>query len=222
MARSFAGKAIDDVLVVDDNSRARDTAAMTISDACLHPIKADGPLPPLKKFVQQTRRTADAAYCDHNLQTGQYAPFEGAAAVAALYKIKFPAVLCTRFTKADIEHIRPHLRYIPSLLSPETVGPETLADALEVCVGEFKNVFRTTRRPWRTLVRVEALNHSNSGKRMLDLVVPAWKSDEVVRVSAEVFKGVIRDEQLTPGFRFYAEVNLGAETPEQIFFEPLP
>jgi CheY-like chemotaxis protein len=219
MARELGGCHIDDVLVVDDNERARDSAAMTIADASLRPVKQADRLPELHEFVELASAKADAVFCDHHLNVGQYARFYGAEAVAELYKKCLPAVLCTRFTRSDMDHIRPFLRFIPALITPDSLEPEAVAEGFERCVEEFKGAFRPFRKPWRTVVRIENVEQRLGGVALLDVFVPAWNSQEGFRIPADVFRTLSLD-QLKPGFRFHARVNLGAESWEQLFFDP--
>ena len=208
-------KTIRNVLVVDDSRTGREGASLTIADAKLCPIAAEGPLPDLAAFVEAAVNRADAVYCDHNLSVAKYATFRGAEAVAAFYRRRFPAVLCTQYSAADIDAIRVHLRYIPSLIPTSQVSPEGVTEGLRVCQEEFQNVFRPTRKPWRTLVRIEEVVETSGAQAMLYVVVPAWRSDEVIRVRADSFPGL---GGVKAGIRFHAHVNLGAVTQEQLFF----
>ena len=88
---------------------------------------AEGPLPELSKFVASTKKQVDAVVSDHRLKKGHYATFNGAEAVAELYNAHCPAVLCTRWSTADIDAIRQYIPFIPSLISIDEINPDTIA-----------------------------------------------------------------------------------------------
>ncbi len=69
---------------------------------------------------------------------------------------------------------------------------------------------------WRTLVRVTALVYEGP-QPVIYVVVPAWDSEENIRLVDKVpawFLPFVR-----PGLRFYAQVNIGAESQDELCFE---
>jgi len=157
MSKVILGKRIERVKVVDDDASAREATVLTVTDANLEAVPADGPLPQLQTFVREAMLDSDAVVCDHKLK-GFYAPFNGAEAVASLYNATCPAVLCTRWTTADIDAMRRYLPYIPSLISTDDIDPDALIYGFQLCIREFQNDPVPSRRPWRTLINVESVN----------------------------------------------------------------
>ena len=132
--------------------------------------------------------------------------------------MKFPALLCTKWHTADIDEMRPYRRYIPSLIVPANLEPASIKSGLEVCIREFDGDYRPVRRPWRALIRIEDVRKTDGGSEFVKVVVPAWNSNEVVRLSASM---IPRDifKKLEAGTRLHAKVNLGAVGNEDLFFE---
>jgi len=211
-------KKIEKVEIVDDNPKAREAMAWHIVDAKLEAIKAPGPLGRLPAFVSLSLKSADAAVCDHKLGLiGKYAEFDGAQAVAELYSRGFPAVLCTNFAKSDIDTIRLYRRKIPSLIRTDDVDPDGLVEGFVKCVKEIKGDFVPSRKPWRTLIRVEELLEDVK-PLTLNVVLPGWSSNERVRIPLDIFPSQFR-QQIMADTRFHAMVNLGAEDPNELFFD---
>lgn len=215
MALNLLGRNIARVKVIDDDPTARQAMAFTITDADLQPLPDEGPLPPLNRFVTLAKRNADAVVCDHRLK-GQYARFNGAEAVAALYRAACPSVLCTRWSVADIDAIRQYIRFIPALISSDDVSPDTISSGLARCVQEFNDEPAPSRRAWRTLVRVESVERDLK-PALFYVAVPGWDSKEIIRLPLEIVPSRVR-RQIKPGARFFARVNKGADRPETLFF----
>ena len=69
-------------------------------------------------------------------------------------------------------------------------------------------------RPWRTLLRVESLVDSQ-----ILVNIPAWNWRKSVPLSLDILPDDIR-KKIEHGFRFYADVNIGAEddNPQDLTF----
>jgi hypothetical protein len=68
------------------------------------------------------------------------------------------------------------------------------------------------------LIRIEDIRKTDGGSEFVFVVVPAWSSNEVVKlppnlIPPDIFK------KLGPGSRLHAKVNLGAVGNEELFFE---
>ncbi len=220
MAVKIGNRSIQKVKIFDDDPRARAMVALSVSDAKLEPIQEPGPLTDLAQFAGQAALTADAAILDHKLKlVGKYSSFDGAEAVSHLYMAQFPAVLCTSWGKAEIDAMRCYRRKIPSLISIEDLDPEAIIAGWERCIQEFSGDFSPVRRPWRALVRVEDVNNA-PGYRMFYVVIPGWTSSEKVRLPLDLIPPE-RQSRIQPGTRFYAEVNIGADNQDELYFENL-
>jgi hypothetical protein len=215
MSRTISGKEVSKVKVVDDNSDSREAMAITVNDAEFEALQEQGPLPDLPKFVAMTKSGADAVVCDHSMR-GRYANFDGAEAVAELYKEKCPAILCTRWTTAAIDSIRQYIPFIPALLSIDDANPDTIVESIECCIREFNNDPITTRKPYKTLIRVESIERELR-PALFFVAIPGWDSKEIVRLPLDLLPADKR-ELVKSGDRFFASINKGAERSESLFF----
>jgi hypothetical protein len=201
-------------MLVDDDPGVRQGLKYQVEFADMTPVEELGPhLGDLNSYLQRDVR-ADAAISDFHLSPKGYAPFNGAELVAGWYKQNFPSLLCTRFEKAQIDIIRPHRRWIPTLLSPDDLNPDSLQAGLNMCIREISNEFIPARRPWRAQVHFIEPDLDVHGFYFLEL--PAWQRSEIVRFRLEDIPGRIR-EKIVPGYRCFATSNLGAEDVDDIY-----
>jgi len=207
------------VRIIDDDINMRKSVANYVHDAGLTPIDVPGPLSSLRSFVVWAQKNADGAICDHRLSSlgGGYANFLGADVVCRFYQSRFPALLCTNFSTMDVDIVRPYRRYIPVLLRPDDLDPDLIRQGLAYCRDELKGRFRPERRPWRTLVRVEALEEQDKPK-MAIIVLPGWSSNERIRLPLDMLPPKLT-RGIKAGTRFHAQVNLGDEDPESLYFD---
>lgn len=213
MSLAISNRSIERVLILDDDIGARMAYSYSIQDLNLEPIRVDGPLLTIQGFLATIPNGAEAVICDHHLRKRQYANFDGAETVAALYCKKIPAVLYTRYEDI-IDDIRPYRQYIPAMLAPD-FEPESLVHGFRQCIEEFGQIFRPSRRPWRALVRVERIEEERS---LVHVVIPAWDPDTVIRYPMEFLPEAMRN-RLNVQLRFHAQINLGAETRDELYFK---
>jgi CheY-like chemotaxis protein len=206
---------IDSVAVVDDNKDGRDTLSDDLSYAHFNPIPLAGPFADLPALMQDLYGKVDAAVLDHHLNTRNYAGCTGAEAAEHLYKKKVPAVVVTSWSDADIGHIRQHRRWVPSLLARDAADPDAISRGFEQCILEFNDSFLQTRKPWRTLVRIEEVRDKEG---LVYCVVPAWNSDRVVSFPLQQIPGDLKDK-IGYDVRLLAQVNIGAEHQDELYFD---
>jgi hypothetical protein len=218
MALTIAKRSIKKISIIDDQAPVRESYELSVEDLGLESVSEVGPLEKLPLCVEAVSRRADAAICDYNLKVKAYSSFNGAELAAEFYKVRFPAVLCTKWHTAVIDEMRPFRRFIPSLVDPAKLDPTSIKIGLESCIREFDGDFRAVRRPWRTLIRVEDIRKSDQGSEFVYVVVPAWNSNEVVKLPAMLIPPEVF-QQLGAGSRLHAKVNLGALGNEELFFE---
>jgi hypothetical protein len=207
---------VERVALVDDQEEVRAAYQLTVEDAELVPVSEDGPLENIAQLVTTLSQAADAAICDQHLQlVGGYADFFGAELVASLYQQQFPAILCTRWEEAHMDVIRTFRRYVPVMMRPDELTPDSLIAGVEVCLREFHDGFAENRRAWRTQVHVVDVDGDDG---IVFVEVPAWNRDEIVRLRLQDFPEAARPE-IRPGFRCHASVNIGTEQHQDLFFE---
>jgi len=206
------------VTIIDDDPDVRQSYGFSVEDLALEPILIDGPVQEPATFLAEITSSANAAICDHHLmKVKSYSSCNGAPLVSEMYKMHFPAILCTKYEDASIDEIRPLRRNIPVLLNPSDLEPESFEHGIRLCINEFKGEFVPVRRPWRALVRVEDVD-DGKGIDSFFVVVPSWDSNQVIRLFHKDVPENIRS-LIVPGKRLHAMVNLGAERYEEIYFE---
>ena len=91
------------VAIVDDNPSHRRMLGQKTELAGFLPVPLDRKYATVDELVQSVRE-ADVygVLCDHRLREGNYAGFDGAEAVAALYGLPKPAILVTDYGSVDI------------------------------------------------------------------------------------------------------------------------
>jgi DNA-binding NarL/FixJ family response regulator len=208
-------RSIDRVAVVDDDPQARRAYGLTVVDADFTLVEEIGPLNSVSAGVASLRTRAEAVLCDQNLRKRSYATFNGAEFVAACNVSGLPAILCTQYRRPDVAHIRRYRRHVPVLVQSEDLEPDSLLAALRTCVQEIKYGPSEHRRLWRAQVRVTDIGDPDQA--VFYVHVPAWGIDERV--------GVLRSDVpsrisalLSDGQRFHVEVNLGAESADELYF----
>lgn len=209
-------RVIERVQIVDDNREAREGYSFSVEDLSLIPISADGPqYTDLDQFIEMIRLQAHAAICDYHLSKANYASFDGGNAVAQLYQRQFPAILCTSYYNSDIDSIRRYRQHIPILLKPQDLGPETIEAGFRQCIAEFKGRVPASRKAWRSLIRVEDVD---LGKGYFYVVVPSWNPHETISLRFMDVPQDIRSRIQNGQQRFHAQVNVGAENYEDLYF----
>ncbi len=214
MTLQIGTKSIERVWLIDDEAAVRATYEDSVEDLKVIAVNESGPLPELDIFARSFK--ADAAICDHHLRPHNYAHFDGATLVAKWYELQFPAILCTKVEGA-IDEIRPHRRGIPVLLKEPGLNPEVIRAGFEKCIAEFRGQFSSTRRPWRTLVRVVDVDKITT-TRTVFVVIPAWDSTREIRLLLKELPDEIQGV-VNSSTRLHAMVNIGAENYEDLYFE---
>lgn len=204
------------VAVIDDEPVARASYAEYLEDLGLKPVTEEGPLDTLDRFVELSSQRSDAAICDYRMKISNYAAFDGAELVSRYTRKKFPALLCTRFFKGDIDEIRPYRRDIPILLNPEEImDPDTIRFSFERVLAELRGEIPPSRRTWRTIVRVHDADHERG---FVHVFLPSWNPHEGLRLRLRDLPGDIHPH-LRAGYRIFAHVNVGAEKSEDLYFD---
>ncbi|HTW92507.1 MAG TPA: hypothetical protein VMH22_12475 [bacterium] len=209
----IAGKEISKVAVVDDDRRVRESTAEIIADMNLKPTKITS-VGPLSDFVSRMVSEFHAVVCDHRLKSHGYASFQGARAFPRLYRSYVPSVLCTAFSDAEPDEFRRYRRYIPALVT-SAADTDAIVRGWEACIREFRNEYSPQREPVQTLVRIAAVD-MGSKQRIAFAIVPGWDTRQVVRFPVDIVRLSLR-RFLRPDARFFAKVNIGAETPGDLY-----
>ncbi|RPF25998.1 hypothetical protein [Georgenia muralis] len=203
------------VVIVDDDPNVRRAYALTVEDASLQAVQVDGPIDSLQGFVAGLEMKRAGAVCDFELGARNFAHFTGAELVSEWYKSGVPAVLCTRFEKAQLDRIRPYREWIPCLLTPSELNPDSLMESLKVVAREIAGHYRQSRTAYRTLIRVVEIDPGDAGAFLFEM--PGWSTDIILRFRLADLPRDLRG-QIAPGFCTHVRANLGAEKFEDLYF----
>lgn len=202
------------IAVVDDEESSRESLGWMLSDAGLEMHALPGPLASVGSVQTQIAKETDALICDHRLSVKNYALFQGAELVAESIRQGFPAILCTRCQGTDIDSIRPMLPHIPVVRRWDELNePEQLRAALSDCTEELSGNLPPERKPWRSQLVVESVNHADG---TFDVYIPAWELEELIRLRLSDLPDSLKP-RIQEDFRTHAQINLGAQTSDRLF-----
>lgn len=205
---------IQTVAIIDDKSDARESMVEIVEDADYHSVPIENRIDNLSTFLIDLKQNYQAAVFDHNLKAGNFADFWGAEAVAKLNYQKFPALLVTRYSLADLDRIRPYRKNIPVIIQSEDAESKLITSGFEKCINEFNNIFTVDRASHKALLRVDDLDEE---KNLVYVVIPAWNPETVVKLPMNIVD--IPKKNIEPNIRLYARINIGAKSPEDLYFE---
>lgn len=206
------------VCLIDDSVKARAGQRYPIEELELEVVDEVGPIYNEEDFYKKVSAVADAAIFDHQLKVNEYSRFNGAELVAYLYQRGFPAILCTRYEERLVEDIRGRRQFIPALVNPGDLTPDTVVRSLTTCIEELHGKVLPSRRAWRTLIRIGDVDRDlNKDNPFVDVFVPAWDGNRAVRLMMKDIP-LNATERIVPGYRCFAHVNTGAEKIEDLFF----
>lgn len=206
---------IERILIVDDDSAAREGFGYPLEELGITPVPEPGPITDLHGFVEGVPRRAQAVLCDYRLKAdGIYSSVNGDELVAACYRKRIPGLLCTQYSDVVVEMNRRLRRFIPALLTTSSPAPEAIDAALRRCQDEISGSVHPARQPWRTLIRVRGAEDAG----YCHVVVPAWNRHQAIRLYYQDIPEEIRP-RMKAGARLHAKVNIGADSFEEIYFD---
>jgi len=207
---------ISKIRVIDDTDSGRDALGLVVEDANFTLEEQSSSIYNLDLYLQECKENVDAIVSDHHLRRqSNYFPVDGAEFVSRCYQTRIPSLLVTKFESVEVAEFRRYRKYIPVILKPAEYNEDTLIAALEKSINEFKGNFESDRKSWRTLIRIEDVDPNNP--QNFYAIVPAWNSREAIALNLELlppeFSNLVKPEA-----RFYAQVNIGTEKGNELFF----
>lgn len=218
MSLVIGGYRIQDVKLIDDEPDGRQTMKWPVDDLDLTPIMEDGPLLDLQQFVEVTKREVHAVICDYHLRKRRYARFDGGSAVALLNREKVPAILCTRYDEGSADELRSLRRFIPVIVNLGDLTTDVIQEGFQRCIAEIEGHVPASRRPWKTLVRIEEFLPTGDAEGMCYVIVPGWHPDKGLSVRLSDLPETVRRSVVGGQDHIFAEVNLGAESGNELYF----
>jgi CheY-like chemotaxis protein len=209
--------------IIDDDTSDAQVRKYQVEEAGVKPFVFENGFSDLSDLITTVQAAkVEGIICDHRLKIRNYAPFNGAEAVARLFDAKIPAVLVSKYAQIDVvADIRPYREKIPVLLSKDDLDPDSLIAGLMKCKSELTGTVPLSRHPRRTLIRIDEVAQERG---IVDAFIPAWNPNQAVRFPLSIIPGQYRSG-LKPDDRFFAQVNTDAENAEELFFsgfEPAP
>lgn len=201
------------IAIVDDDENVREGLAYAIESEEWQPVDQPGPLGSIEDFLARNL-AADGAVSDHKLAPAGYAQFSGAQLVAAWYRRRFPALLCTTYSRSAVDEFRSLRRWIPVIMPPEGLTPDTLGTGLELVERELRGDFVPERRPWRAIVRFTDYAAEN---RTVYAKLAGWSSEAVALREVDLPEPLREIVTQRPGFHCYAEANLGTVSGDELY-----
>lgn len=211
---------IERVAIVDDDREGAQTVALSLEAAGYEPFIIEKSPGSAEALAKQIAAEADAAYCDHRLSRYAFATnFSGADVVAKLYDLKIPGVLFSEYYGIDADvSIRKQRRRIPVVLrrSEVGVGIQSITDSFNRCKEELEGMYPDWRRPHRSMLIVEYFGNQDDVD-VVDVNI-VNRDGGIVRFPLELIPEDLRDD-LREGDLLIADVNIGAERSEDLYFE---
>lgn len=208
---------IEAVAIVDDDPTGALAMRDSVLDAGFAPEVLDLDFHDLDDMVGKVTAAGQAAVFDHRLTYGGHVPFTGAEAVAELYAHRFPALLVTTFTMDADVSIRLVRDRVPVLLERRAVRGESIREGIVRAAAELWTGPDEARVPRRVLVRIADVS-TEGGRDVVDAVIPSWDPNDAIRFPVDLLPGWAHNgtEDLR-GVRFFAEVNIGAPTRDDVY-----
>ena len=208
------------VTVIDDDEEGREEIMDLLQDFNFEPRAITGIFDDrLDDLVAEIEaQNPSFVICDNRLNPRQIAQFHGTAVVKALAARRRPAMLLTTYASPDRLQLRKSRYEVPVIVHRDAFEPEQLAHYFEICWREIIDDPVDSRRPHRSLIRIDAVTGGPSVQ--IDAVVPAWRPDHAVPIPIECFAEQVRD-QLSAGNYMLGDVNIGATDEDELFFHNL-
>lgn len=212
------------IAIYDDNDEEAQTLEIDLSDlgvGCVVVVPTEHRK--LDDALQAVRDSGNAAVCDQVLRVQAGAEFSGAQLVTELVAGMTPTVLITAFAADVGMQIRPHLPQVPAFLrrSEMSDDPSVVIDELESCRLELLNGRPRHRQAFRTPIYIEKCTAINDD-HALDARIGSWQLDEVIQFPARMLgEAWAKDPSSAVGQVFFAQVNLAARKPDELFLEML-
>jgi len=213
---TLANGEIEKVKIIDDQPDAAEWLKYEVEEAGFEPIIVACPAPALDQLPSLIEPKTGFIF-DHLLAPGNCATYVGAEAVAIMYARKAPALLITTYAMDVDVGIRRWRASIPVLLDRDAVDQDALNAGFAKCLRELREGPPTSRQTLPAIVRVERVS-SETGEAVLDVIVSSWNPRKAVRLPLTMLPTALRPS-VRMGSRFVADVNIGAETGDELFFD---
>ena len=210
---TYRNQQVESIAIIDDQANARQSMSEIVKDAELNPYLVENRLDSITELVGLFPQKVQALILDYNLGVSNYAPFNGAEAIAELYKNRIPALLVTNYSEAEVDHFRIYRNHIPVIYNSGDFNPENIEEGIRIFLDEVNEQYSQSRKPFRTFFRIVELDRS---RQFVFVIIPSWDPFRTVRVPYEVFGKL--QSKIEKNSRFFAQINIGAENHDELYF----
>jgi hypothetical protein len=211
MARLIENVEIERLCIIDDDESARASYVEEFYDSVFTPV-SQGKVKDVEQFLRKSSDTFDAVISDHQLKKKNYFPINGAQVVSMCFDRHIPSVLVTKYDQAQMSEIRRFRSKIPVILNPSQFAEDTIIRSLEICIKELKGEFRSDRKLWRTLIRIDSIEGNH-----IYIIVPSWDSKGAISIAKEELPAEIRSI-IEVDKRMHVQINIGCENINDLYF----
>lgn len=219
MTLNIHGREIRRIYVIDDDPRVRESYLETVADMGIVGIPITQPISNVDALFSEIDSASDGIIFDYQLNSTKYSQFNGDTYGNAAYERGIPFIISSHFQPLSMEGKR---RFIPKAVHIDLLEPASVYEAFELCVQEYNGSFSIQRRPVRTLVRIEGIEHIGESCQ-LNVVVPNWNPHTgiQIRTDTHLLPNLNELEEAlheTGEARLTAEVNTGATDLNELYF----
>lgn len=214
MTLKIRGRTLNRIAIVDDFQQVREGYAESIQDLEVEPKLISKIGGPIKDTWNAVFGDCDAIITDLKLKSSGYSPENGGALAMEGRLRSIPTVLCTSCPDVSPLITRHERRYIASILASASFELEDVIHGFELALAEIDGDYLPERRPWRT--QIEVVERDKDADYLI-LSVIGRSPDETVKVYLDEFPAELRSD-LKTGKLLHAVVNVGADSPEDLYF----
>lgn len=203
------------IAAIDDQPRSIEIMSDSITNfldaepVCYKAIAADQYK--IEQWVKD--EDIDGVLIDYNLKKGNFSTQNGAVIAAHLFRMGKPTVLTTAGRLSGVAEAIWLGREIPAFVDKKQL--DLIGPAFNRAQQEIQGKIKPERRAYRTVVRIE-----NADSRHCNLVILAYDPHEIITVTTADLRHRLGSEPIE-GMRFKAEVNIGAESVDELFISEI-
>jgi len=209
---------LDRIAIVNDDPDEAQSLGISIETYGSSSVLFTNGFDNVDRFVNMIREKATGVLCDHRLSVRTDAKFSGAEAVAKCFDLKIPAILVSEFIDLDMyTTIRLYRRKVPVVIHRDDVTKQSIVEGFGDCLQEINSISPHHRKPRRALVQIHRLTE-DSGIKIVEAFVPQWNPLKAVRFPSSLL-GDLDNDNVKSDTLFIANVNIGARSAEELFFD---
>ncbi len=214
MINSLTELGMSTIAIVDDVLENAEALSVSVEICGCKPLIFTDNLEDLNSLLEEIMQKANGVLCDNRLGYQTRAAFWGVEAVAGWFDRKFPAILVSEYTDRDSKiSIRRLRRKIPFVIPQDMVDKQSIIEGFIVCQQEINDQPPSFRKPRRTIVHI-----ADFGDDYVESFIPQWNPHRAVTFPRSLL-GKYDNNEIKIGMLFIADVNIGANSADELFFD---